>query len=123
MIFRYTADCRASHDDCIIDKYADDTALTGQITDDDDSNYRHEIDDFVDCLPEDEAQAYLDKSLSVETSQSVLQKFDQKMPAMEMPMENMPLSIRKDVYVQWHQVGQEQGLQSDTQIASFLLQQ
>nr|KAG5706296.1 hypothetical protein BaRGS_026078 [Batillaria attramentaria] len=33
---------------CIIDKYADDTALTGQITDDDDSNYRHEIDDFVD---------------------------------------------------------------------------
>lgn len=43
----YTADCRATHDDCIIDKYADDTALTGQITDDDDTHYRQEVQDFV----------------------------------------------------------------------------
>ena len=28
----YTADCRSSHDDCIITKYDDDTVLTGQIT-------------------------------------------------------------------------------------------
>ena len=29
------ADCRSSRGDCMIDKYADDTVLTGQITDDD----------------------------------------------------------------------------------------
>ena len=43
----YMADCRSSHTNCIIDKYADDTALTGLITDDDDSYYRWEIDSFV----------------------------------------------------------------------------
>ena len=30
-----------------MDKFADDTGLTGQITDDDDSHYRQEIDRFV----------------------------------------------------------------------------
>ena len=34
---RYTADFRSSHDDCIIVKFADDTATTGKITDGDDS--------------------------------------------------------------------------------------
>ena len=33
----YTADCRSLHVDCIIVKFADDTAMTGKITDDDDS--------------------------------------------------------------------------------------
>ena len=43
----YTADCRSSHTNCIMDKYADDTVLTGLITDDDDLHYRWEIDSFV----------------------------------------------------------------------------
>ena len=45
---RYTADCRSSHDSCPIDKFADDTGLTGLITNDDDSHYRQEVDRFVD---------------------------------------------------------------------------
>ena len=36
----------SSHGDCIITKYADDTVLTGLITDKDD-HFRHEIDSFV----------------------------------------------------------------------------
>ena len=40
----YTADCRSSHTNCIMDKYADDTVLTGLITDDDDLHYLWEID-------------------------------------------------------------------------------
>ena len=43
----YTADCRNTHPSCPMDKFADDTGLTGQITDDDDSHYRQEIDRFV----------------------------------------------------------------------------
>ena len=44
----HTADCRSSHDSCPIDKFADDTGLTGLITNDDDSHYRQEVDRFVD---------------------------------------------------------------------------
>ena len=43
----YTADCRSSQDSCPIDKFADDTGLTGLITSDDDSQYRQEVDRFV----------------------------------------------------------------------------
>ena len=43
----YTADCRSSHTDSVLVKYADDTALTALITDDDDTYYRQEIDRFV----------------------------------------------------------------------------
>ncbi len=43
----YTADCRSSHTNCLIDKYADDTVLTGLITDNDDTHYRLEIDRFI----------------------------------------------------------------------------
>ena len=43
----YTADCRPSHPNCVIDKYADDTVLTGLISTDEDSHYRQEIGDFV----------------------------------------------------------------------------
>ena len=43
----YTADCRPSHPNCVIDKYADDTVLTGLISNDEDSHYRQEIGDFV----------------------------------------------------------------------------
>ncbi|GFR74298.1 reverse transcriptase-like protein [Elysia marginata] len=32
----YTSDCRSSNDDCVFDKYADDTVQIGLITDDDD---------------------------------------------------------------------------------------
>ena len=45
---RYTADCRSSHDSCPIDKFAEDTGLTGLITKDDDFHYRQEVDRFVD---------------------------------------------------------------------------
>ena len=44
----YTSECRALYDNCVIDKYADDTVLTGLITNDQDANYRQEIDNFVD---------------------------------------------------------------------------
>nr|KAG5687598.1 hypothetical protein BaRGS_031389 [Batillaria attramentaria] len=44
----YTADCRTNDDDCLLDKYADDTALTGRMTGDDDTHYRHEIERFVE---------------------------------------------------------------------------
>lgn len=44
----YTADCRSTHENCIIDKYADDTALVGKITNDDNLNYLKEINTFVD---------------------------------------------------------------------------
>jgi hypothetical protein len=44
----YTAECRHKNDSCPIVKFADDTGLTGLITDDDDSHYRQEIDHFVE---------------------------------------------------------------------------
>ena len=43
----YTADCRSANENCLIDKYADDTALVGQIINDDSSNYLQEINSFV----------------------------------------------------------------------------
>ena len=43
----YTADCRSSLDDCMIDKYADNIVLIGEITDDGDTHYRQESDCFV----------------------------------------------------------------------------
>jgi hypothetical protein len=52
----YTADCRSSHGSCLIDKFADDTGLTGQITDDNDTHYRQEVNNFVDWCEEN----YLD---------------------------------------------------------------
>ena len=44
----YTAECRASTESCIVEKYADDTALVGLIMNDDDSSYLQETDSFVD---------------------------------------------------------------------------
>ena len=38
----YTADCRSSHDSSPINKFADDTGLTGLITNE--SQYRQEVD-------------------------------------------------------------------------------
>jgi hypothetical protein len=43
----YTADFRISSDSCPMVKFADDTGLTGLLTDDDDSDYRREVDRFV----------------------------------------------------------------------------
>ena len=43
----YTSDCRHSQVTCPIVKFADDTGMTGLITDDDDLTYRQEIDSFV----------------------------------------------------------------------------
>ena len=43
----YTANCRSTHDECQTDKFADDTAQIGQITDDDDRHYLQAITDFV----------------------------------------------------------------------------
>ena len=44
----YTADCRSKHVNCLIDKYADDTALIGQLIDDDCSSFLSEISSFVE---------------------------------------------------------------------------
>ena len=44
----YTADCRSARDSCIVDKYADDTCLMGLIVNDNDTDYVHEINSFVD---------------------------------------------------------------------------
>ena len=43
----YTADRRSSHDSCPIDKFADDTGLTGLITNDDDFHYRQGVDNLL----------------------------------------------------------------------------
>jgi len=43
----FTTDCLSLRDDYIITKYADDTVLTEQITDNDDTHFRHEVDTFV----------------------------------------------------------------------------
>ena len=43
----HSADCQRTHDKCQIDKFADDTAQIGQITDDDDRHYLQAITDFV----------------------------------------------------------------------------
>ena len=58
----YTADCRTTIDTCTTDKFADDTALTGQITDDDDTDYRQEIDNFVDWCDDNYLHLNVDKT-------------------------------------------------------------
>ena len=58
----YTADCRSTYVDCEIDKYADDTALTGKITDDDDSHYRQEIVGFVQWCDDNFLQLNVEKT-------------------------------------------------------------
>ena len=60
----YTADCRFSHTDCVIDKYADDTVLTGLIADDDDDDdehYKQEIDSFVQWCERNYLQLHVGK--------------------------------------------------------------
>ena len=49
----YIAECRHENDSCPIVKFADDTGLTGLITDDDDSHYRQEIGRFVEWCDSD----------------------------------------------------------------------
>ncbi len=44
----YTADFRSSHSDCPLTKFADDTGLTGLISNDDDTMYKQEINRFVE---------------------------------------------------------------------------
>ena len=44
----YASDCRATHNNCFIDKYADDTVLTGMIMNDNFINYTQEVMSFVD---------------------------------------------------------------------------
>ena len=58
----FTADCRTTIDTCTTDKFADDTALTGQITDDDDTDYRQEIDNFVDWCDDNYLHLNVDKT-------------------------------------------------------------
>merc|ERR1712002_159622 len=43
----YTSDSRESHDQCSLIKYADDTALTGLILEDDFTHYLNAIHNFV----------------------------------------------------------------------------
>ena len=58
----YTADCRTNDDDCQLDKYADDTALTGLITGDDDAHYKQELDRFVEWGDENYLLLNVDKT-------------------------------------------------------------
>ena len=43
----YTDDCRSEYDDCTIIKYADDTVIIGNITDNNETNYLRQVDIFV----------------------------------------------------------------------------
>ena len=56
----YTSDCRHTNDDCPIVKFADDTGMTGLITDDDETHYRREIQNFVSFCD----QNYLELNVS-----------------------------------------------------------
>ena len=58
----YTADCRSQHDSTPITKFADDTGLTGLITDDDDTHYRRQIDSFVDWCDDNYLQLNVGKT-------------------------------------------------------------
>ena len=44
----YTSDCRATHNNCLTDKSADDIVLTGMILNDNFINYTQEVVSFVD---------------------------------------------------------------------------
>ena len=70
----YTAQCRATSKSCIIDKYADDTALVGLITKDDDSAYLREVCSFVDWC----ASNFLE--LNVSKTKEMLVDFRKKPP-------------------------------------------
>jgi hypothetical protein len=43
----YTSDCRSREPTCPLIKFADDTAMIGLITNDDDTIYQHQLDEFV----------------------------------------------------------------------------
>ena len=58
----YTSDCRPSHDSCFVDKYADDTVLTGLITNDFDNEYVHEITPFVNWCKMNHLVLNIDKT-------------------------------------------------------------
>ena len=49
----YTANCRNSNTSCPMIKFADDSEITGQIKNDDDSMYMEEINNFVKWRNED----------------------------------------------------------------------
>ena len=61
----YTSDCRPSHDYCFVDKYADDTVLTGLITNDFDNEYVHEITSFVNWCKINHLVLNIDKTKEV----------------------------------------------------------
>ena len=44
----YTSDCRSMTDKCPLIKFADDTAMTGLIGKDDESEFRNQVNNFVD---------------------------------------------------------------------------
>ena len=73
----YTADCRHAHDSCPIVKFADDTGLTGLITDDDDTHYRQEIDRFVEWCDEN----YLE--LNVSKTKEMIVDFRKNRPVLD----------------------------------------
>ena len=58
----YTSDCPPSHDSCFVDKYADDTVLTGLITNDFDNEYVHEITSIVNWCKIDHLVLNIDKT-------------------------------------------------------------
>ena len=58
----YTADCRSKTELCPLVKFADDSALTGLITKDDDTHYRRQIDMFVDWCDQNYLQLNVSKT-------------------------------------------------------------
>ena len=56
------SDCRPSHDSCFVDKYAEDTVLTGLITNDFDNEYVHEITSFVNWCKMNHLVLNIDKT-------------------------------------------------------------
>ena len=62
MFSLYIADCRGQHENTPILKFADDTGLTGLITNDDVSHYRQQIRSFVDWCDEKYLQLNVGKT-------------------------------------------------------------
>ena len=56
----YTADCRNTDESCPVVKFADDTELVGEISDDENALYHKQIENFVNCC--DKNYLYLNVS-------------------------------------------------------------
>ena len=64
MFALYTADCRSTDESCPLVKFADDTALVGNISNDEDAIYHKQVEDFVNWC--DKNYLYLNVSRTKE---------------------------------------------------------